>query len=205
LMHARPYAVATRGKIIVIEGTDKAGKTSQSRMLAETLKVSGKVCVILDFPDYTTPIGMEIKAFLEGKRDYLPEVKHLLFSANRWEKKKEIESMLENGTIIVMNRYWQSNLVYGVANGMDINWLLRLDKGLPKEDIVLVILVNPNISAKRAEMQDAFESDPQLAAKAYKNYLKFAKQYRWKVIDGSKSKEQVHQEITKIIRKELKV
>jgi dTMP kinase len=204
-MHARPYAVATRGKIIVIEGTDKAGKTSQSRMLAETLKVSGKVCVILDFPDYTTPIGMEIKAFLEGKRDYLPEVKHLLFSANRWEKKKEIESMLENGTIIVMNRYWQSNLVYGAANGMDINWLLRLDKGLPKEDIVLVILVNPNISAKRAEMQDAFESDPQLAAKAYKNYLKFAKQYRWKVIDGSKSKEQVHQEITKMIRKELKV
>jgi dTMP kinase len=197
--------VAARGKIIVIEGTDKAGKTSQSRMLAETLKASGKICVILDFPDYTTPIGMEIKAFLEGKRDYLSEVKHLLFSANRWEKKKEIESMLENGTIIVMNRYWQSNLVYGVANGMDTNWLLRLDKGLPKEDIVLVILVNPSISANRAEIQDMFESDSQLAAKAYKNYLKFAKQYRWKVIDGSKSKEQVHQEITKIIRKELKV
>jgi dTMP kinase len=197
--------LAARGKIIVIEGTDKAGKTSQSRMLAETLKASGKVCVILDFPDYTTPIGMEIKAFLEGKRDYLSEVKHLLFSANRWEKKKEIESMLENGTIIVMNRYWQSNLVYGVANGMDTNWLLRLDKGLPKEDIVLVILVNPSISANRAEIQDVFESDSQLAAKAYKNYLKFAKQYRWKVVDGSKSKEQVHQEITKMIRKELKV
>ena len=197
--------MATRGKIIVIEGTDKAGKGSQSRMLAETLKASGKVCVILDFPDYTTPIGMEIKAFLEDKRDYIPEVKHLLFSANRWEKKKEIESMLENGTIIVMNRYWQSNLVYGVANGMGTNWLLGLDKGLPKEDIVLVILVNPSISAKRAETQDMFESDPQLAAKAYRNYLKFAKQYRWRVVDGSKSKEQVHHEVTKIIRKELKV
>jgi dTMP kinase len=204
-MHSRAYAVATRGKIIVIEGTDKAGKGSQSRMLAETLKASGKVCVILDFPDYTTSVGMEIKAFLEGKRDYLPEVEHLLFSANRWEKRKEIESMLENGTIIVMNRYWQSNLVYGVANGMDANWLLGLDKGLPKEDIVLVILVNPSISAKRAETQDMFESDSQLAAKAYRNYLKFAKQYRWKVVDGSKSKEQVHQEVTKIIRKELKV
>jgi len=197
--------VATKGKIIVIEGTDKAGKTSQSRMLAETLKASGKVCVILDFPDYATPIGIEIKAFLEGKRDYPPEVKHLLFSANRWEKKKEIESMLENGTIIVMNRYWESNLVYGVANGMDINWLLRLDKGLPKEDLVLVLLVNASISAKRAEIQDAFESDPQLAAKAYKNYLKFAKQFKWKIIDGSKSKELVHQEIMKIIGKELKV
>jgi dTMP kinase len=191
--------------IIVIEGTDKAGKGSQSRMLAGTLKASGKICVILDFPDYTTPIGMEIKAFLEGKRDYPSEVKHLLFSANRWEKKKEIESMLENGTIIIMNRYWQSNLVYGVANGMDINWLLLLDKGLPKEDVVLLILVNPSISAKRAEIQDTFESDALLATNAHKNYLKFAKQYQWKVIDGSKSKEQVHQEIMKIIRKELKV
>jgi len=204
-VHPRLYVLATRGKIIVIEVTDKAGKGSQSRMLAETLKTLGKICVILDFPDYTTPIGIEIKAFLESKRDYPTEVKHLLFSANRWEKKKEIESMLENGTIIVMNRYWQSNLVYGVANGMDLNWLLLLDKGLPKEDIVVVILVNPSVSAKRAEIQDAFESDVQLATKAYRNYLKFAKQYRWKVIDGSKSKDQVHQEIMKIIRKELKV
>jgi dTMP kinase len=89
----------TKGKIIVIEGTDKAGKTIQSRMLMEALKVSGKVCVILDFPDYTTPIGMEIRAFLDGRRDYPAEVKHLLFSANRWEKKKEIESMIENGTV----------------------------------------------------------------------------------------------------------
>ncbi|HEV8404892.1 MAG TPA: dTMP kinase [Nitrososphaera sp.] len=194
-----------KGKIIVIEGTDKAGKTTQSRMLAEALKISGKVCVIIDFPDYTTPIGIEIKAFLDGRRDYPSEVKHLLFSANRWEKKREIESMMENGTIVVMNRYWQSNLIYGAANGMDTSWLLGLDKNLPKEDIVIVILVNPGISTKRAETQDTFESDPQLAAKAYKNYLKFAKQFRWKVIDGSKNKEQVHQEVMKIIRKELKV
>lgn len=200
-----PPAVATKGKIIVLEGTDKAGKTTQSRMLGEALKVLGKVCVVIDFPDYTTPIGMEIRAFLDGKRDYPAEAKHLLFSANRWEKKKEIESMVENGTIVVMNRYWQSNLVYGAANGMDAGWLLRLDKGLPKEDLVIVILVNPGISSKRAEIQDTFESDPKLAARAYKNYLKFAKQFRWKVIDGSKSKDQVHQEVMKIIRKELKV
>jgi dTMP kinase len=197
--------VATKGKIIVLEGTDKAGKTTQSRMLSEALKVLGKVCVVIDFPDYTTPIGMEVRAFLDGKRDYSAEAKHLLFSANRWEKKKEIESMVENGTVVVMNRYWQSNLIYGVANGMDTGWLLTLDKGLPKEDLVIVILVNPGVSTKRAGTLDAFESDPQLAAKAYKNYIKFAKQFKWKVIDGSNSKDQVHQEVMKIIRKELKV
>lgn len=195
----------TKGKVIVIEGTDKAGKTTQSRLLMEALKVSGKVCVILDFPDYTTSIGMEIRAFLDGKRDYPSEVKHLLFSANRWEKKKEIESMVENGTIVIMNRYWQSNLAYGTANGIDEGWLLKLDKGLPKEDMVIALLVNPATSTKRAETQDAFESDQALAAKAYKNYLKYAKQWKWKVVDGSKGKEQVHQEIMKLVRKELKV
>lgn len=194
-----------KGKIIVIEGTDKAGKTTQSRMLQEAIKARGKICVVVDFPDYTTPIGMEIRAFLDGKRDYPPEVKHLLFSANRWEKKKEIESMVENGTIVIMNRYWQSNLVYGVSNGMDAGWLQRLDKGLPKEDLVLLLLVNPSVSKNRAEVLDAFEGDARLAAAAYKNYQKFARQFKWKVLDGSKSKEQVHQEILKTVRKALKV
>jgi dTMP kinase len=194
-----------KGKIIVIEGTDKAGKTTQSRMLQEAIKALGKICVVVDFPDYTTSIGMEIRAFLDGKRDYPPEVKHLLFSANRWEKKKEIESMVVNGTIVIMNRYWQSNLVYGVSNGMDAGWLQRLDKGLPKEDLVLLLLVNPSVSKNRAEVLDAFEGDARLAAAAYKNYQKFARQFKWKVLDGSKSKEQVHQEILKTVRKALKV
>ena len=194
-----------KGKIIVIEGTDKAGKTTQSRMLQEALKALGKICVVIDFPDYTTPIGMEIRAFLDGRREYSSEVKHLLFSANRWEKKKEIESMAESGTIVIMNRYYQSNLVYGVSNGMDEAWLLRLDKGLPKEDMTIVLLVNPATSKKRAESLDAFEGDARLAAAAYKNYTKYARKFGWKVLDGSKSKEQVHAEILKIARKLLKV
>jgi dTMP kinase len=194
-----------RGKIIVIEGTDKAGKTTQSRMLQDALKALGKICVVIDFPDYTTPVGMEIRAFLDGRRDYPAEAKHLLFSANRWEKKKEIESMVESGTTVIMNRYYQSNLVYGAANGLDAGWLSRLDKGLPKEDLAIVLLVSPSVSKGRAETQDAFETDARLAAAAYRNYQKFARQFGWKVLDGSRSKEQVHQEILKMARRLLKV
>ena len=197
--------MGTKGKIVVLEGTDKAGKTTQSRMLLEALKNLGKVCVVIDFPDYTTPIGMEIRAFLDGKREYPPETKHLLFSANRWEKKKEIESMVENGTLVILNRYWQSNLAYGAANGIDPNWLLRLDKGLPREDLAIVLLVSPATSSKRTQVQDSFESDARLAAAAHKNYTKYAKQFKWKILDGSKSKESVHQDIMKIVLKELKV
>ncbi|HEY8140692.1 MAG TPA: dTMP kinase [Nitrososphaera sp.] len=197
--------MAAKGKIVVIEGTDKAGKTTQSRMLVEALKNAGKISVVMDFPDYATPIGLEIRAFLDGKRDYPSETKHLLFSANRWEKEKEIESMVQNGTLVVMNRYWQSNLVYGAGNGMDPSWLLKLDKGLPREDLVITLLVDPATSSRRAKNKDAFEADSQLAANAHKNYVKYAKKFKWRVIDGSKSKEHVHQEIMKIVRKELKV
>ena len=195
-----------KGKIIVIEGTDKAAKGIQSRLLLDALKLSGKVCVIIDFPDYTTPIGREIRAFLDGKRNYPNEVKHILLSANRWEKKREIESMMDNSTIIILNRYYQSNLVYGVSNGLSIDWLLNLDKGLPKEDLVIVLDVSPKVSHQRqaAEDSDVFEKDQKLIAEVHKNYRVLARKFRWKIINGEKSKEEVHQDIMRVI-KALKV
>jgi dTMP kinase len=198
--------VMGKGKIIVIEGSDKAGKGTQSRLLVDALKLSGKVCVIIDFPDYTTPIGAEIRAFLDGKRNYPNELKHMLFSANRWEKKREIESMVNNGTIIIINRYYQSNLAYGISNGLNINWLLNLDKGLPKEDLVIVLEVSSKMSYQRtaAEYNDTFEKDQKLMVDVHKNYRVLARKFKWKIINGEKSREEVHQDIMKII-KSLKV
>ncbi|HYY65963.1 MAG TPA: dTMP kinase [Nitrososphaeraceae archaeon] len=195
-----------KGKIIVIEGIDRAGKGTQSRLLMDALKLAGRICVMIDFPDYTTPIGIEIRAFLDGKRDYPNELKHMLLSANRWEKKKEIESMVDNGTMLIMNRYYQSNLVYGIANGLNINWLLNLDKGIPREDMVIVLEVSPKTSYQRAvDYQDVFEKDKKLLEEVQKNYRKLAKKFKWNIINGEKNKEQVHQEVMKIVRKTLKV
>jgi dTMP kinase len=191
-----------RGRIIVIEGVDKAGKQTQARLLVESLKLSGRICVVVDFPDYNTPIGMEIKAFLEGKREYPNELKHMLLSANRWERKSEIESMIEKGTIVIMNRYCQSNLVYGVSNGLNINWLANLERGLPKEDIVIVLDVSSTVLTERSTERDldSFEKNQKLLLEVNKNYHKLAKQFKWKIINGEKSKEQVHQEIMNILR-----
>jgi dTMP kinase len=199
-----------KGKIIVIEGIDKAGKGTQSnllqsRLLINALKFSGNVCTIMDFPDYTTPIGQEIRAFLDGNRNYTLETKHILMSANRWEKKKEIESMIENDTIIIMNRYYQSNLVYGVSHGLNLKWLLNLDKGLPKEDVVIVLEVNPNTSYQRVPGdRDAFEIDRKLLTEVHKNYRKLAKQFNWRVIDGERVSGEVHSDIMKVVRKVIK-
>jgi dTMP kinase len=191
-----------KGKIVAIEGPDKAGKMTQSNLLVNSLKRSGRVSVVMHFPDYTTPIGMEINAFLEGKRDYSNELKHMLMSANRWERKKEIESMVKTGTIVVINRYYQSNLVYGISNGLNIDWLLNLDKGLPKEDIAIVLDVSPSTASLRSENLDLFERNEKLLLEVNKNYSKLAKQFNWKIINGSNSQEQVHKEVLSLLKKE---
>lgn len=191
-----------KGKIIALEGPDKAGKMTQSKLLVDSLRKSGRISVVMDFPDYSTPIGVEISAFLEDKRDYPNEVKHMLMSANRWERKREIESLVKTGTIVVINRYYQSNLVYGISNGLNIDWLLNLDKGLPKEDIAIVINISPSTVTLRTEKLDLFERNEKLLLAVNKNYSKLAKQFSWKIISGDNSKEQVHQDILKLLKRE---
>lgn len=194
-----------KGKIIVIEGTDKAGKGTQSRLLMNALKLSGKICKMMDFPDYTTPVGKEIRSFLGGRRSYAIEVKHMLLSANRWEKRRDIESTIEKGTIIIMNRYYQSNLVYGISHGLNLNWLLNLDRGLPREDVVIVLEVSPDISYRRVPKdRDTFEMDQKLLTEVNKNYRKLAKRFNWKLINGEKFIGEVHNEIMEIVIKILK-
>jgi dTMP kinase len=194
-----------KGKIIVLEGIDKAGKSTQSKLLMDYLKLSGKICTLITFPDYTTSIGAEIKAFLEGKRDYPIELKHILLSANRWEKKKEIESMVDSGTIVIINRYYQSNLVYGTSNGLNLRWLLSLEKGLPTADLVIVLDVTPRITLKRSLEPDEFEKDVSLLQNVYKNYHKLAKPFRWKILNGEKSRDQIHDEVKKTVERIIKV
>jgi len=195
-----------KGRIVVIEGMDKAGKTTQSRVLVSALRNKGKLCASLDFPDYSTPIGREIKSFLDGKRDYPDETKLMLLSANRWERKETIDRMLSNGTILVMNRYYHSNLAYGVSKNLELDWLMTLDRGLPKEDLCIVLEIRPTISESRSKHAgDLFENDKDLLKNVYKNYRKLAKLFNWKIINGERSKEEVSRDILNMVLNFVKI
>jgi dTMP kinase len=195
-----------KGRIVVIEGMDKAGKTTQSRVLVSALRNKGKLCASLDFPDYSTPIGREIKSFLDGKRDYPDETKLMLLSANRWERKETIDRMLLNGTILVMNRYYHSNLAYGVSKNLELDWLMTLDRGLPKEDLCIVLEIRPTISESRSQHAgDLFENDKDLLKNVYRNYRKLAKLFNWKIINGERSKEEVSSDILNMVLKFVKI
>ena len=193
-----------KGKIIVIEGIDKAGKTTQASLLANKFKNKS---IKIDFPDYTTPIGKEIKQFLDGKRVYSDQVKMMLLSANRWEKKTEIDRIISKGTTIVMNRYYQSNLVYGVSKGLKLDWLLSLDEGLPKADLVIVIDIKSDTMVNRSKNStiDTFEKDRELIRKVKRTYRVLAKKFKWHVIDGEKSVDDVHSQVLRIVRKTVKI
>src|SRR5262249_9634144 len=155
---------------------------------------------------YSTPIGSEIRAFLDGKRQYPDQAKFMLLSANRWERSTDIHSMLESGTIVIMNRYYQSNLVYGVSKKMDLDWLQNLDKGLPREDLCIILDISQDISISRSKTKvDLFEGDYSLLDKVNKNYKKLARDFNWKVVKANTSKEEVGQKIVEIVKANIKI
>jgi dTMP kinase len=191
--------------IIVIEGFDQAGKKTQSKLLSDFLKTKNKKSMIFNFPDYTTPVGKEIKNYLSGRRKFTPQVIHCLLAANRWEKSNNIIRAILQKNIVIMNRYYQSNLVYGTVNGLDLNWLKNLDKGLPKEDLVILLDVKITDSfSRKKQKRDKFEKDKMFALKITNTYKKLAKKYGWYIVNASQNKDQVQQQIRKIILKKMK-
>ncbi|MDH3191648.1 MAG: dTMP kinase [Nitrosopumilus sp.] len=190
--------------IIVIEGGDQAGKKTQTGMLEKALKKRKITTKTFSFPDYQTPIGKEISKYLTGKRNFPPQVIHCLLAANRWEKLNEILEAQSKHSVVIMNRYYQSNLVYGLANGMKQKWLENLDDGLPKADLVILLDVTQTESFNRKKTnRDKFEKNIEFLRKISKIYRTTAKKKHWKIIDASKPKKQVHEDILKIFSKKI--
>ena len=190
--------------IVVIEGGDQAGKFTQSTLLEKALKKRKVKTKLFHFPDYTTPIGKEIRKYLDGKRKFPPQVIHCLLAANRWEKVDQILAAQEKNSVLIMNRYYHSNMIYGLANGMKQKWLENLDVGLPKADLVILLDVTQKESFRRQKTnRDKFEKNEEFLRKISKIYRTTAKKKHWKIIDASKSKEKVHEEILKTFSKKL--
>ena len=190
--------------IIVIEGGDQAGKLTQSTMLEKALKKRKIKTKLFHFPDYKTPIGKEIRKYLDGKRKFPPQVIHCLLSANRWEKLEQIKDAQEKNSVLIMNRYYHSNLVYGLANGMKEKWLDNLDVGLPKADLVILLDVTQKESFNRQKTKrDKFEKNEEFLRKISRIYKTTAKKKHWKIIDATKSKQEVHEEIMKTFAKKI--
>ncbi len=150
--------VPNRGMLIVFEGLDRSGKSTQCERLVEYLRKGGENVEHMRFPNRTTPIGQMINNYLTGQTDQDDHVIHLLFSANRWEAAKTIECHIHSGTTVVIDRYSYSGAVYSAAKqipNMDLAWCRQPEVGLPRPDLCLFL----SLSSEEAAMRGGFGNE----------------------------------------------
>lgn len=189
-----------KGLFIVIEGLDQSGKKTQTNLLASRLRKAGYSVEMISFPDYTTPIGREIRKYLDGKRDFAPEIRQFLYVANRWERKNDLENWLRKGKIVIADRYMQSNLAYGLVNGLDLQWMITLEQGLPKADVTIVLDIPVDTAFRRRKtMRDVYERDKAFLKRIRSSYLTLAKKFNWFLVNGEEPPETVAENIWKIV------
>jgi dTMP kinase len=192
-----------RGLLIAFEGLDQSGKQTQAEMLRDRLREQGYKVRLLSFPDYGTSIGEEIARALQGERDYGADVMQLLYVANRYERKDEIQHWLEGGLILICDRYRASSVAYGEAHGLDGAWLADMQKYLPEPDITFLLDIPPETSARRKTSdRDKYERDLAMLARVRDSYVRQAAG-GWIRVDADRSRAAVAADITAAVEARL--
>ena len=192
-----------RGLLISFEGLDQSGKQTQAERLRDRLVAAGRTVRLLSFPDYASPIGQEIGKALRGERDWGADVMQLLYIANRYEWKPEIERERAAGTVLICDRYLASSIAYGEAQGLDPLWLASMQRHLPQPDLTFLLDIPPEVSARRKVAdRDKYERDLALLARVRDSYLRQAAG-GWVRLDADRDREAVAADVFAAVRASL--
>ena len=186
----------SRGLLIAFEGLDQSGKQTQAERLRDRLTQTGKRVRLLSFPDYATSIGQEIGSALRGERTFGADVMQLLYIANRYEWKPEIERERAAGSVLVCDRYVASSIAYGEAQGLDGGWLRDIQQHLPHADITFLLDIAPDVSARRKTTdRDKYERDLALLARVRASYMRQADDASWHRLDADRDRDAVADDV----------
>jgi dTMP kinase len=177
------------GFLIAFEGLDQSGKQTQAELLRDWLKLAGHKARVISFPDYGTSIGEEIARALQGEREYGPDVMQLLYIANRYERKPDLQRWLDGGLVLVCDRYVASSIAYGEAQGLDPRWLADMQKYLPPPAVTILLDLAPETAVQRKSVdRDRYERDLAMQARVRQSYRRQAAEGNWVVLDGEEPK-----------------
>jgi len=196
----------TRGAFIVFEGLDRSGKSTQAETLRQRLSIQlGKDKVkLIKFPDRTTPTGQMIDSYLRSKTESDDHAIHLLFSANRWEASSSIIKDLEEGTIVICDRYAYSGVAFSAAKeapGLSYEWCRSPEIGLPAPDLVVFLDVFPAQARERGGYGDERYENEKMQTQVRKLFEKLetetmrGKTTVWATVDANGTKEEVAADI----------
>jgi dTMP kinase len=194
-------ATTNRGGIIVFEGGDRTGKSTQVKLLAEALTKQGRTVKVVKFPERSTAIGKIIDNVLQKKETMHLQALRLLFSANRWELAESILSDVRQGTTILMDRYCYSGVAYAMATQSSteastttVDKLITPEFGLPAPDRVFWMVTPVDELVKRKQFgAEAFETK-EIQTKVLDAFASMGNA-KWSRIDGAQSIEVMHKEI----------
>ncbi len=174
--------------LIAFEGLDQSGKQTQAERLRGRLIADGRTVRLVSFPDYTTPIGTELGRALRGERDYRADTMQLLYVANRYEWKPQIEQSLSTGAVVICDRYMASSVAYGEAQGLDPAWLTEIQKYLPAAALTVGLDIAPETAVRRKSAdRDRYERDLALLSRVRESYRRQAAAADWVLLDGERA------------------
>jgi len=185
----------------LFEGIDRSGKSSASVKLLEKLKSLNVPAKLMRFPNRETKIGKMISQYLSSSLDMDDHAIHLLFSANRWENREDIESSLNKGETLIVDRYAFSGVAYTSSKGLDFNWCKQSDVGLPAPDVVIYLKLSTEEAQKRGQYGEERYEKLEMQNKVKKCYEEKLMDKTWIEIDATKPLEDIHLEIEKIALK----
>ncbi|XP_054724635.1 thymidylate kinase-like [Uloborus diversus] len=192
-----------RGALIVLEGCDRVGKTTHTKLLVEALKEEGLKVESLRFPDRSTLIGNICGKYLEGSEELEDHAIHLMFSANRWELVPKMLRLLNSGVNLIVDRYAYSGVAFSYAKkGLNFSWCKQSDVGLPKPDIVLFLDLSSEEMIKRSGFGDERYEKEDFQNEVKKVYG-LLREDNWKIINVEKEEAEVHEEMKKIVKETI--
>jgi dTMP kinase len=160
--------MTARGKLIAVEGIDGSGKRTQVELLTNKLRALGHSVFSTGFPQYDSWFGKMVGQFLNGELGPLesvdPHFTALLYAGDRFETKPKLEAALNNGQIVLVDRYIGSNLAHQVARvppakrSAFLAWIEHLEYGiygLPRENLILYLRVPPQEAQRLVERKSA--------------------------------------------------
>ena len=192
-----------KGKLIVIEGTDGSGKKTQVQLLIDRLQNEGHRVATASFPQYGKKSAGPIEEYLNGnygKSDEVsPYVASLFYAIDRFDAARDIKKFLSQGTLVVLDRYVDSNAghqggkIKNIAERKKfIKWLYDIEFsvfGVPKPDLTIILHVPSAIGyelvykkqqrlyLEEGKTHDAHEADKEHLKNAEASYLWLAKQF----------------------------
>lgn len=148
-------------RFVVFEGLDGSGQDTQAKLYAEYLKKQGfKVWLTSEPSKDLASLGVTIRYILTNDPGFPSESLQLLCVADRAMHVEKIKKYIDDGYVVVCVRYIYSTLAFGFAEGLDINWLVSINKNFPRPKAVIYLNVPTSQALGRVEMRSKQTGQP---------------------------------------------